>query len=80
MIQVYFSDTRNKILELIGSNKEEILICVEWFTIKEIYEKHIDKVESGCKVKIIISDHFENKRLTFKETFRIKKVNPNFIY
>ncbi|MFH7001606.1 MULTISPECIES: phospholipase D-like domain-containing protein [Flavobacterium] len=67
MIQAHFKDIRNKIIEQIGSSKEEILICVAWFTSKEILGKLIDKAESGCKIKIIISDHFENKRLSFKE-------------
>lgn len=67
MTQAHFKDIRNKIIEQIGSSKEEILICVAWFTSKEILGKLIDKAESGCKIKIIISDHFENKRLSFKE-------------
>jgi phosphatidylserine/phosphatidylglycerophosphate/cardiolipin synthase-like enzyme len=67
MTQAHFKDIRNKILELISSSREEILICVAWFTSKEILGKLIDKAESGCKIKIIISDHFENKRLNFKE-------------
>ena len=67
MTQAHFKEIRNKIIEQIGSSKEEILICVAWFTSKEILGKLIDKAESGCKIKIIISDHIENKRLSFKE-------------
>lgn len=67
MTQAHFKDIRNKIIEHIGASKEEILICVAWFTSKEILGKLIDKAESGCKIKILISDHFENKRLNFKE-------------
>lgn len=72
MTQAHFKDIRNKILELISSSKEEILICVAWFTSKEILGKLIDKAESGCKIKIIISDHHENKRLNFID-FQNKK-------
>src|SRR5690606_7341189 len=67
MTQAHFKEIRNKIIEHIGNSKEEILICVAWFTSKEILGKLIDKAESGCKIKILISDHFENKRLNFKE-------------
>ncbi|PKQ46082.1 phospholipase D-like domain-containing protein [Confluentibacter flavum] len=67
MTQAHFNNIRYKILELISSSKEEIQICVAWFTSKEILGKLIDKAEIGCKVQIIISDHFENKRLDFKE-------------
>lgn len=65
MTQAHFKDIRNKILESISSSREEILICVAWFTSKEILGKLIDKAELGCKIKIIISDHYENKRLNF---------------
>lgn len=67
MTQAHFKNIRNKILENIGSSKEEILICVAWFTSREILGKLIDKAETGCKIKIIISDHSENKRLNYKE-------------
>jgi len=67
MTQAYFKEIRSKIIELISSSKEEIIICVAWFTSKEILGKLIDKAESGCKIKIIISDHFENKRLSFTD-------------
>lgn len=67
MTQIHFKDIRSKIIEQISSSREEILICVAWFTSKEIFGKLLDKAESGCKIKIIISDHFENKRLKFKQ-------------
>lgn len=66
MNQAYFSDIRSKIINNIDAAKDEILICMAWFTSKEILGKLIDKAENGCTVKIIISDHIENKRLNFK--------------
>lgn len=67
MTQAHFKDIRNKIIEQISSSKDEILICVAWFTSKEILGRLLDKAESGCNIKIIISDHFENKRLNLKQ-------------
>lgn len=67
MTQAYFNKISDKISELISSSKNEILICVAWFTNKELLGKLIDKAESGCQITIIISDHFENKRLNFKQ-------------
>ncbi|WP_159474756.1 phospholipase D-like domain-containing protein [Chryseobacterium sp. 18068] len=67
MTKAYFSNIRSRILENISESKEEILICVAWFTSKEILGKLIDKAETGCTIKVIINDHFENRRLNFSD-------------
>jgi len=66
MNKAHFISIRSKLIDQIDLAKEEILICVAWFTSKEILGKLIDKSESGCTVKIIISDHIENKRLNYR--------------
>lgn len=62
----YYKNIRGKIIEQISAAKNEIKICVAWFTSKEILGKLIDKLDTGCKVEIIISDHYENKRLDYR--------------
>lgn len=66
-----FRDIRKKILNCIDQSNECILVSVAWFTSKDLLGRLIDKVESGCKVEIIISDHYENQRLSFHQ-FREK--------
>ncbi|MCO7186727.1 phospholipase D-like domain-containing protein [Tenacibaculum sp. XPcli2-G] len=63
----FYKNIRGKIIEQISSAKKEIKVCVAWFTSKEILGKLIDKLETGCKVEIIISDHYENKRLDYRQ-------------
>ncbi|MCF2218324.1 hypothetical protein H9Q08_03300 [Chryseobacterium sp. PS-8] len=70
MTKAYFSDIRSRIIEQISNSKEEILICVAWFTSWEILGKLIDKAETGCIIKIIVNDHYDNRRLNFSEFIR----------
>jgi hypothetical protein len=62
-----FSDIRKKIQQNIDLSKDAISISVAWFTTKDLLGKLIDKLENGCKVEIIISDHFENQRLNYSQ-------------
>lgn len=62
-----FSDIRKKIQKNIDQAKDNILVSVAWLTSKELLGQLIDKLESGCKVEIIISDHFENQKLSYEK-------------
>jgi hypothetical protein len=62
-----FSDIRRRIQQSMDLSKEAILVSVAWFTSKDLLGKLIDKLEKGCKVEIIISDHHENQRLSFTQ-------------
>lgn len=67
MTAASFSDIRRKIQQQIDLSKDAILVSVAWFTSKDLLGKLIDKLESGCKVEIIISDHYENERLNYTQ-------------
>jgi phosphatidylserine/phosphatidylglycerophosphate/cardiolipin synthase-like enzyme len=67
MIKATFENIRRQITELISGSKKSIQISVAWFTSQDLLGQLIEKVERGCKVEIIISDHFENKRLSFEK-------------
>lgn len=65
MITASFKDIKKKIESNIYSARESIVVSVAWFTNKDLLGQLTDKLENGCSVEIIISDHFENKRLSF---------------
>ena len=67
MTTASFNEIRKKIQSNIDHSKERILISVAWFTSKDLLGQLTDKVENGCEVEIIISDNFENQRLSFEK-------------
>lgn len=67
MIKATFDNIKKQITQLISESKELIQISVAWFTSQDLLGQLVEKVEQGCKVEIIISDHFENKRLSFEK-------------
>jgi phosphatidylserine/phosphatidylglycerophosphate/cardiolipin synthase-like enzyme len=67
MIKATFKNIRKRITELIDESNELIQISVAWFTSQDLLGQLIEKVEQGCMVEIIISDHVENKRLSFEK-------------
>jgi len=67
MIKATFDNIKKQITELISESKELIQISVAWFTSQDLLGQLVVKVEQGCMVEIIISDHFENKRLSFEK-------------
>ncbi|KFF17276.1 phospholipase D-like domain-containing protein [Flavobacterium hydatis] len=77
MTTALFKNIKKNIESNIYSAKESIVVSVAWFTNKDLLGQLSDKLESGCSVEIIISDHFENTRLSF-ENF-IKKGGKVFI-
>jgi len=74
MIKATFENIRKQITELIYESNELIQISVAWFTSQDLLGQLIEKVEQGCMVEIIISDHVENKRLSFE---KFKKLGGN---
>lgn len=71
MIKATFDNIKKQITELISESKESIQISVAWFTSQDLLGQLVEKVEQGCKVEIIISDHFENKRLSFEKLTKL---------
>ncbi len=67
MTTASFKDIKKKIEYNIYSAKHSIIISVAWFTSKDLLGQLSDKLESGCSVEIIISDHYENTRLNFDD-------------
>jgi hypothetical protein len=65
VIEVIFSQIRSEIQLNILRSRKSIRVAVAWFTSKELLGQLTDQLSIGCKVEIIISDHAENKRLTF---------------
>jgi hypothetical protein len=63
-----FKDIRKNIKTCIYNSKQVIKVAVAWMTSKELLGLLNDKLDSGCVVELIISDHIENRRLSF-ETF-----------
>jgi len=70
MIKATFENIEKQIIELIIESKELIQISVAWFTNKNLLGQLVEKVEEGCQVEVIISDHFENKRLSFEKLIK----------
>jgi phosphatidylserine/phosphatidylglycerophosphate/cardiolipin synthase-like enzyme len=71
MIKATSENIRKQITDLISESKESILISVAWFTSKDLLGQLVEKVEQGCDVEIIISDHIENNRLSFDNFIQI---------
>jgi PLD-like domain len=67
MTTASFNDIRRKIQKNIDESNDCILVSVAWLTSKDLLGQLIDKLEGGCKVEIVISDHFENQRLTYEK-------------
>ena len=65
MTTASFNDIRKKIQKNIDQSKDSILVSVAWLTSRELFGQLFDKLESGCKIEILISDHFENQRLSY---------------
>lgn len=66
MTTASFKEIKKKIESNIYSSKESIIVSVAWFTSKDLLGQLTDKLDNGCKVEIIISDHYENTRLSYE--------------
>lgn len=60
-----FVNIRRKIQSNIELSKDSILVSVAWLTSKDLLGQLTDKLESKCKIEIIISDHYENNKLNY---------------
>jgi len=67
MTTASFNDIRKKIQSTIDQSKNTILFSVAWLTSKDLLGQLIDKLVSGCSIEIIISDHYENQRLSYNK-------------
>lgn len=63
----HFSNIRQRLQTNIENSKDNIFIAVAWFTSQDLFGQLIEKIDNGCNVEIIISDHIENKRLPFNK-------------
>ena len=61
----HFSNIRQRLQSNIENSKDNICIAVAWFTSQDLFGQLIEKIDKGCNIEIIISDHIENKRLSF---------------
>ncbi|MBR4265610.1 MAG: phosphatidylserine synthase [Bacteroidales bacterium] len=57
---VSFQDNVNKIYSALDKAKVSINIAMAWFTVKILYDKLIEKKNSGVDIKIIINNDFIN--------------------
>ena len=55
-----FRDNVNKILVALDKAKVSINIAMAWFTVKALYDKLIEKKNSGVEIRIIINNDFVN--------------------
>jgi hypothetical protein len=67
MTTASFKDIRKKIQTNIDQSKETIIVSVAWLTSKDLLGQLVDKLDCGCGVEIIISDHVENQRLSYNK-------------
>jgi len=66
MTTASFKDIKKKIESSIYSARESIIVSVAWFTSKDLLGQLTDKLDTGCSIEIMISDHYENTRLSFE--------------
>ncbi|WP_375324047.1 phospholipase D-like domain-containing protein [Flagellimonas sp. GZD32] len=62
-----FNNIKNKIEKNINQSKENIVVAVAWLTSKDLLGQLTDKLIEGCKVEILISDHFQNQTLDYQK-------------
>ena len=60
MIEAYFENIRNLIIDNIRASKSEIKIAVAWFTQRQLFDSVLDALERGVKVSLIMMKDFIN--------------------
>lgn len=65
--EVWDVDIYSNLKRVLEESRNEIFVASSWFTDNDLYELLYEKVSDGLSVKIIISDHEDNKRLSFKD-------------
>jgi hypothetical protein len=63
--EVWDIDIYSNLKRVLEESRNEILVASAWFTDNDLYDLLCEKVSTGLSVKIIISDHEDNKRLDF---------------
>lgn len=63
--EVWDIDIYSNIKRVLEDSRNEILVATAWFTDRDLYGILCDKVTNGLSVKVIISNHEDNKRLDF---------------
>jgi hypothetical protein len=71
MTSATFFNIRQQITKEIQSAKRTIQVAVAWFTSQELLDSLCLSLENGCNVELLISDHPENARLSFKRFARL---------
>ena len=61
MIQAYFSNIGNIILNEIQNSKKEILIAVAWFTQRDLFNAVLVAIDRGVKVSLILINDIINR-------------------
>lgn len=69
MIEVYFDNIHEHIIQTIRQAKKELKICVAWFTDWNLYQSVLEVQDKGVFVHIILANHEFNKnsKVDFKE-------------
>jgi hypothetical protein len=67
MTYASFNDIRKKIQNCIDEASESILVSVAWFTSKDIIGQLVNKLDNSCNVEIVVSDHYENKKVNYQK-------------
>lgn len=72
MVQAYFKNIHREIINELNSSRENIRICVAWFTDYDIYKTIVERQKNGVNVDVIVANHEFNKksRVDFKELLK----------
>lgn len=61
MIQAYFSDIKNVILDAIRNSQKNISIAVAWFTQRDLFNEIINSLDRGVNVSVILINDIINR-------------------
>ena len=61
MVQAYFSNIKNIILNEIHNSKKDISIAVAWFTQQDLFNAIIEALERGVSISIILINDIINR-------------------
>jgi phosphatidylserine/phosphatidylglycerophosphate/cardiolipin synthase-like enzyme len=69
MIEVYFDNIHNVIINEIGGAKKTIYLCVAWFTDLDVFNSLLNAQKRGVQTGIVIANHeFNlNSNINFKD-------------
>lgn len=62
MIQTYFENIREKILQEIEKATESIVVAVYWFTNQDLFQALLEKSKKGIKVELMVHNDYINNR------------------